>query len=145
MNDSTVLFVDDDPRMLRSLRRAFHDEPYEILFASSGPEAIEVLRRNAVQVIVSDLRMPDMSGLQLLEVVQEEYPDIIQVILSGVPRVPQSEASVMIESVNQGDLFRIVGKVSDLESELKPVIRQAIDNYKLHRARDLVKEESQTR
>ena len=144
MSNSTVLFVDDDQKMLRCLRRAFQDEPYETLFASSGPEAIEILRRNAVQVVVSDLRMPDMSGLQLFEVVQEEHPDIIRIILSGVPHIPQAEISAMITSVNQGDIFKIAGKVSDLESELKPLIRQAVESYERACACDMTTAESQT-
>ena len=63
----TVLFVDDEAQVLRSLRRGLLDEPYDTLFATSAEKALQIMDENQVHVIVTDMRMPVISGLQLLE------------------------------------------------------------------------------
>jgi len=62
MELKTVLFVDDEERLLNSLKRGLIDEAYKCLFANSGPEALKVLETNKVHVIVTDMRMPEMNG-----------------------------------------------------------------------------------
>jgi YesN/AraC family two-component response regulator len=70
--------VDDEEKILRSLKRGLLDEPYNSLFAESGKEALEILEQNEVHVLVTDMRMPEMSGLGLLRIVKKEYPHIVQ-------------------------------------------------------------------
>ena len=86
METRTVLFVDDEEKVLASLKRGLLDEPYEKLFATSGKEAIELLKQNEVHVIVTDMKMPEMTGLELLRIVKREYPHIVRVVLSGYTR-----------------------------------------------------------
>lgn len=133
MEKRTVLFVDDEKKVLMSLKRGLMDEPYETLFAKSGKEALEILQHKEVHVIVTDMRMPDIPGLELLKIVKKEYPYIIRLILSGY-----AELNNVLEAINQGEIFRFITKPWKLEEELKTVIRQAIEYYDLHSEREML-------
>lgn len=78
-----ILFVDDEIHILKSLTRVFIDTDYQIFTANSGANALSILREQEVDLIVSDMRMPNMDGYELLYKVKIEYPDIQRVILSG--------------------------------------------------------------
>ena len=126
MEKRTVLFVDDEEKVLRSLERGLLDEPYKKLFAKSGIEALEILQRKEVHVIVVDMRMPEMTGLELLKIVKKEYPHIIRMVLSGYTQV-----TTLLTAINQGEIFKYITKPWKLEDEFKPAVRQAIDHYDL--------------
>ncbi len=126
----TVLFVDDDEMVLRSLDRALRDEQYNSLFANGGKEALEILKRNEVHVMVTDMCMPDMLGFELLRIVKKEYPYITRMVLSGY-----TEAGNILKAVNEGEVFRYIPKPWKLEEEFKPAVRQGIDYYDLHNER----------
>ncbi|MDA8412809.1 MAG: response regulator [Desulfobacteraceae bacterium] len=79
----TLLFVDDEENVLHALSRIFIDENYTILTASSARKALEILEREPVHLIVSDHRMPVMSGAELLKIVREKYPETIRIMLTG--------------------------------------------------------------
>lgn len=79
----TVMFVDDEKFILRSLRRLFKNENYNSIFMNSGKEALEYLEENSIDLIVSDIRMPNMDGYELLSKVKEKYPKVLRVALSG--------------------------------------------------------------
>ncbi len=132
MKKRTVLFVDDDQNMLRSIERALISEPYNGLFADNAEDALEMLELNEVNVIVSDLHMPDMSGLALLNVVKINHPSIIRLIFSG-----DTCSDNILEAINNGQVFRYVPKPCNL-IELKTIIRQAIDYYHLHSERSML-------
>ena len=131
MEKRTVLFVDDEERILRSLERGLLDEPYNRLFAKSGRKALEILQQEEVHVIVVDMRMPEMSGLELLRIVKEEYPHIIRLVLSAFTQI-----TTLLTAINQGEIFRYITKPWRLEEEFKPTIRQALEYYDLHKERD---------
>jgi two-component system response regulator HupR/HoxA len=133
MEKRTVLFVDDEEKILTSLKRGLLDEPYEILFANSGKEALEILEQSQVQVIVTDMRMPEMDGLELLGIVKKEYPHIIRMVLSGF-----ADLQTLLRSINQGEIFRFVTKPWDFDKEFKPAVRQAIEYYNLHSEREML-------
>ncbi len=92
-----ILFVDDDPNVLSGLRRMLRPlrDRWETLFANSGPEALELLGRQEVDVVVSDMRMPGMDGAELLHTIKDHYPQVIRIILSG-----QSERTKVYETVH---------------------------------------------
>lgn len=79
-----LLFVDDERKILSSLNRLMIDVDYEILTAESGQEALEILEEEPdIDLIISDMRMPYMTGYELLSIVKQRYPKVIRVILSG--------------------------------------------------------------
>jgi two-component system response regulator HupR/HoxA len=132
-----VLFVDDDEIVLRSLERGFLDEPYNTLFAKSGQEALEILQREEVHVIVTDMRMPEMDGLNLLEIIRKMYPHIVGIVLSGY-----TEIDILQKAVNQGGIFRFIPKPWKLEGDFKKVVREAIEHYNLQCKRDTVRQQN---
>lgn len=136
MEKKTVLFVDDEEKILTSLKRGLIDEPYKTLFASSGKEALEILQQNQVHVIVTDMRMPEMGGLELLKAVKEEYPNVIRMVLSGYTQV-----STLLTAINQGEIFRFITKPWKLEEEFKPAIREAVEYYDFQNQRNRLSEE----
>jgi len=125
--------VDDEEKVLTSLRRGLLGEPYEILFAQSGKEALEILQRNPVQVLVSDMRMPEMSGLELQKTVKQRYPYIIRMILSGY-----TDTEELLGLINQGEIFRFICKPWHSNEEFKTTIRQAIEFYNLYSEREML-------
>jgi len=124
-NKPTVLFVDDEEKVLKSLKRGFLDEPYKKLFAISGKEALEILEKNEIYVIVTDMRMPEMNGLELLKIVKEKYPDVVRMALSGYTQI-----STLLTAINQGEIFKFITKPWKLEKEFKPAVREAIEHYR---------------
>jgi DNA-binding NtrC family response regulator len=126
METRTVLFVDDESKVLASLKRGLLDEPYNKLFATSGKEALELLKQNEVHVIVTDMRMPEMSGLELLKIVRREYPHIVRVVLSGYTQI-----TTLLTAINQGEIFKFITKPWKLEEDFKGVVRESIERYNL--------------
>jgi len=127
----TILFVDDEARLLRSIERGMLDEPYRLLFAESGKEALQLLAENEVHALVTDMRMPEMSGLELLKLVKEQYPQIVRIVLSGYTQV-----TTLLTAINQGEIFRFITKPWKMEEDFKPAIRQAIEQYCREAERD---------
>lgn len=81
--EKSILFVDDERQILKSINRMFIDSDYKIHLAGSGEEALEILAENSVDIIVSDMKMPEMDGYELLKRVKNLYPAITRIILSG--------------------------------------------------------------
>jgi two-component system response regulator HupR/HoxA len=138
MEKRTVLFVDDEVRVLGCLRGGLLGEPYKTLFASSAKEALEILEKNEVQVIVTDMRMPEMGGLELLRTVKEKYPHIVRMVLSGYTQV-----TTILTAINQGEIFRFITKPWDFDKEFKPAILEAIEYYDSQNQGDGEAEESE--
>ena len=137
MEKRTVLFVDDEDKILKSLKRGLLDEPYNTLFATSGKEAIEILQREEVHIIVTDMRMPEMSGLELLRIVKQDYPHIVRMVLSGYTQV-----TTLLTAINQGEIFKFITKPWQLEEEFKPAIREAVEYYEFRNQRQTVEAEA---
>jgi DNA-binding NtrC family response regulator len=131
MEKRTVLFVDDNQSVLSSLERGLLDEPYKILFATSAKKALEILEEKEVHVIVTDMRMPEMTGLELLKIVKEKYPRIVRLVLSGYTQI-----TTLLTAINQGEIFKFITKPWKLEEEFKGIVQQAIDYYNLQAERD---------
>jgi len=127
MNSSkaTVLCVDDEVNILNTLKRVLRKEGYRLATATSAGEALEMLSREKVQVIICDQRMPEMDGVTLLKKVREEYPQIIRIILTGF-----IDVDTMKDAVNQGHIFKFLLKPWD-DDDLILEIRQALKQYEL--------------
>lgn len=126
MEKRSVLFVDDEEISLEALERSLKDEQYNKYFARSGEEALEILRQKEVHVIVVDIVMPGMGGLELLKVVKKKYPNIISIALSGYAQ----SADVMTTMYGEG-IYKFISKPWMLDDDLIKIIRQAMGNYDL--------------
>ncbi|MHC4226787.1 MAG: response regulator [Planctomycetota bacterium] len=126
MEKRTVLFVDDDEIILRSLERGLLHETYGKHFAKSGEEALEILQREEVHVIVTDMIMPGLDGLELLKIVGEKYPHIVKMVLSGSVRTHD-----LMAAIREEDVFKFIAKPWQLYEGLRLIIREAIDHYNL--------------
>jgi signal transduction histidine kinase/response regulator RpfG family c-di-GMP phosphodiesterase len=128
-NKPKLLVVDDEPDNLDLLYRTFHRE-FKVLRAESGPAALEILaQQGEVAVIISDQRMPSMSGTEFLSLTATQYPDIIRIILTGY-----TDVGDLVEAINSGKVFKYVTKPWD-DEELKAVVRQAVDTHNVLKAR----------
>ncbi|PKM50996.1 MAG: hypothetical protein CVV02_08665 [Firmicutes bacterium HGW-Firmicutes-7] len=136
----SVLFVDDEINILNSLKRGLMDEAYTCFFASSGKEALAVLEEKKISVIVSDMRMPEMNGLKLLKEVEDKYPRMIKIILSGYTQLPQ-----ILVTINQVDIFKFITKPWKLEEEFKVAIHKALDYYIIQEENDEIKKALQNK
>ena len=127
MHDHTVLFVDDEVNILKALQRLLRNEPMNVLTASRPEQAIDLLEREEVQVVVTDQRMPEMSGVDMLSGIRERNPNIVRMMLTGY-----TEMTIAVEAINRGEIFRLITKPWN-DDELKATLRQAFDHYDLKR------------
>ncbi|MBE9034600.1 response regulator [aff. Roholtiella sp. LEGE 12411] len=124
-----ILVVDDEPDNLDLLYRTFYRD-YKVLRATSGPAALDLLSQEGeVAVIISDQRMPMMSGTEFLSLTATQYPDIIRIILTGYTDVED-----LVEAINAGKVFKYVTKPWEAE-DLKALVRQALDTHNVLKAR----------
>jgi putative nucleotidyltransferase with HDIG domain len=120
-----VLFIDDETNILKALQRLLRNEPCRVITASRGAEALEILDRERPQVVVSDQRMPEISGVDLLQTVRQRHPDVVRILLTGY-----TEMNIAVEAINRGEIFRLVTKPWN-DEELKATLRQAFDTHDL--------------
>jgi GAF domain-containing protein/class 3 adenylate cyclase/two-component SAPR family response regulator len=124
-----LLVVDDEPDNLDLLYRTFHRD-YKVLRADNGPAALEILAKEGdVAVIISDQRMPLMSGTEFLSLTATQYPDIIRIILTGYTDVED-----LVEAINAGKVFKFVTKPWNSD-DLKAVVKQAMDTHSVLKIR----------
>jgi phosphoserine phosphatase RsbU/P len=128
--DLTILFVDDEPDIIRSLRRFLRKEPYGIVFAEGGHEALDILQSQEIQIIVTDLRMPEMDGLELIQQVKKRFPESVRVVLSASQDITQT-----IESINSGEVYRFIPKPLEPES-FKQIMLDAAGFYLMKTGRE---------
>ena len=128
--DIQILFVDDDPLILSGLRRQCRRlrPDWNTRFAESGDQALSMLHEMAVDVVVSDMRMPEMSGAELLEAVRDEWPSTHRIILSG-----QTDQSSLLEHI--GCIHRYLQKPCDVNQILRAIEQSLGLKYALHSSR----------
>jgi response regulator RpfG family c-di-GMP phosphodiesterase len=127
MNDfqHTVLFVDDEENILHSLKRLLRKEGYRMLTANSGSDGLEMLKEHDVHLVVTDQRMPGMSGTEFLAKVKENYPEVIRIVLSGY-----TDVDAITESINKGNVYKFMLKPWN-DQNVKLEIKQALEQYDL--------------
>jgi EAL domain-containing protein (putative c-di-GMP-specific phosphodiesterase class I)/FixJ family two-component response regulator len=116
----TLLLVDDEPHILASLMRVFRRDGYHILSVHSGAEGLELLSKHKVDVIISDQRMPGMTGVEFLQQAKVNYPDTIRIVLSGY-----TELKSVTDAINEGSVYRFLTKPWD-DDLLRAQIGKAI-------------------
>ncbi len=118
----SILFVDDEDHILKAIARLMRNEPYILFFASSGREALEILKSEKIDIVVSDMRMPEMDGLTLIKQIKERYPDVTRIILSGYAQAPN-----VLAAINQGDVYKYITKPWNPPEEFKAVLKSAAE------------------
>jgi len=125
VQEHTVLFVDDEVNILKAIQRLLRHEPMNVLTASRPQEALDLLDRSEAQVVVSDQRMPEMSGVDLLSNIRDRHSDMVRMMLTGY-----TEMNIAVEAINRGEIYRLITKPWN-DDELKATLRQAFDHYDL--------------
>jgi DNA-binding NtrC family response regulator len=120
MRNPVVLIVDDEPLIFDSLRRELKREPYRLVYAHNGADALRVLETEPVDIMVCDHMMPGMTGVELLKSVSTRYPDVVRVLLTG-----HASMRLAREAINQGSIYKFLTKPCEPE-EMRLVLREAV-------------------
>lgn len=121
-----ILIVDDEPANLRSLERLFRTE-YEVLTAGSGAEALDLLGQHDVALLITDQRMPEMTGIELLQRTVPLRPRMVRMVLTGY-----TDVEALVEAINCGQVYRYVGKPWN-NDELKLTVKRALEHYETNK------------
>ena len=123
-----ILVVDDEEEILFSLRGLLRQD-FELYTAASGAEALDLMRRKVIHVLMTDQRMPQMTGVELLEQALTVCPEAVRIVFTGY-----ADIKAVIDAVNQGRIFRYLTKPWDPD-ELVSALRQGCDEYEKVTAR----------
>ena len=122
---SKLLLVDDEPNILTSLNRLLRSEGYAIRTAESGAQALELMAQDPPDVVISDMRMPAMTGAEFLSKAREGWPDCVRLLLTGF-----SDTESTIAAVNQGGIHAYLNKPWD-DTQLIQAVRGAVERKTL--------------
>ena len=118
---NTILVVDDEPEILDSLRRTLRDETYRIVTTTSAVHALERIAEGGIDVLITDLDMPEMSGVELMSRVRALHPDVVRILITG-----HASLDSAMKAINDGEVHRYLTKPWS-KGELRETIRQALD------------------
>lgn len=120
-----ILFVDDEENVLKAMLRIFRKENYSISTARSGPEALKLLQNEPVNIVISDHRMPHMTGAELLHKIKELYPQTIRIMLTGY-----ADVNAIMGAVNEGSVYKFITKPWN-DEDLRLTVSLALEQYDL--------------
>lgn len=118
-----ILYVDDEENNLISFKATFRIK-YKVYTAISGDEAMKILDQNNIEIIITDQRMPNMTGVEFLEKVLVKYPDTMRILLTGY-----TDMAAVVDAINKGKIFHYLTKPWD-ENELEMTINRAHEAFK---------------
>ncbi len=127
MEPRIVLFVDDDPEILKVLRRMVRGDGLTVLTATGPEHAFDILKGVEIPVVVSDHQMPEMLGVDFLAALRERHPESIRILLTG-----QAEMQIAVEAINRGEIYRMITKPCRRE-ELRGTLGQAFEHFEMRR------------
>ena len=130
VDNETVLFVDDEPRILSAIKRLIRPLELKAYFAESGADGLQVLKEHHIDLVISDMRMPEMDGAQFLTEVKKLWPDTVRMLLTGY-----ADISSTIEALNNGGIYRYISKPWD-DIELKKIIGDGLKIRRLETVRN---------
>lgn len=122
-----ILCVDDEPNILSSLRRLLRGEGYQVLLAPGGEAGLATLESESVDIVISDMRMPEMDGAQFLERVRAKWPDTIRLLLTGY-----ADIQSILDAINRGEIYRYVTKPWN-DNDILLIVRHALERKELER------------
>src|SRR5665213_424462 len=123
-NRHTILVVDDEPDVVKSVQDLLRLE-YKVLGATRARQAMDIMRNDEVHVVMTDQRMPEITGVEFLRQIRGDYPEAIRLLFTGY-----ADIRAVIDAINQGNVYRYITKPWDPE-ELETIIRQAVERYDL--------------
>ncbi|MHC8328651.1 HD domain-containing phosphohydrolase [Pseudomonas sp. LB1P83] len=116
----TILLVDDEESILNSLRRLLRGQPYDVLLATSGAQALDIMGKQLVDLVMSDARMPNMDGATLLAHIHQRHPDTLRILLTGY-----ADLTMIVKAINEGQIDRYISKPWH-DEELLLTLRQSL-------------------
>ncbi len=122
-----VLLVDDEESILNSLRRLLRSQPYDVVLATSGAQALEIMATRPIDLVMSDARMPGMDGATLLAEVHRLYPGTRRILLTGY-----ADLSTIVKAINDGQIHRYISKPWN-DEELQLILQQTLEHQRLER------------
>jgi len=143
VDNITILFVDDELSILSTLKRLLRREPYDILTADSGQQGLDILAEKSVNIVISDMRMPHMSGAEFLQQVKQHYPQTKRIIMSGY-----ADIEAVVDAVNKGGICHFISKPWD-NDELKTIIcdlvadKQNQESQQIQTLQSIIREQQQ--
>jgi len=127
---ASLLFVDDEQNILSSLRRLFRSQGYRIFMVTSGAEGLQILSSESIDLVISDMRMPEMDGAEFLEQVAKKWPDTIRILLTGF-----ADLDSTIAAINKGSIYQYISKPWE-DSDLKLSVQHALEHKLLEQERN---------
>ena len=121
-----ILIVDDEPANLRTLARLFRDQ-YHVMTAGSGAEALQLLSQHDVALLITDQRMPGMTGIELLKNTVSLRPRMVRMILTGY-----TDVEALVEAINCGEVYRYVTKPWN-NDELRLTVKRALEHFETNK------------
>src|SRR5471030_1139844 len=121
----TLLCVDDEPNILSALRRLFRARGYRVLLAEGGAEGLRILEQESVDLVISDMRMPEMDGARFLAQVRQRWPDTLRLLLTGY-----SDIQSIQDAINCGEIYRYITKPWD-DNDIVLLVRHALERRAL--------------
>jgi len=123
-----IIAVDDEPNNLRALERLFRHD-YEVITAESGDEALRLLSEHDAALVITDQRMPNMTGVELLKRTADIRPHMVRIILTGY-----TDVETLVEAINSGLVYKYVTKPWDNE-ELRLTVNRALEHFETNKGR----------
>jgi len=120
-----ILLVDDEPSILKALKRLFSDTDYKIFTATSGDQGLELCEKEEFALVMSDYRMPHMTGVEFLAKVKEKYLDTIRIVLSGY-----ADVVAIVEAINDGQVYKFLSKPWN-DQDLLTTVQRSLEHYDL--------------
>jgi response regulator RpfG family c-di-GMP phosphodiesterase len=128
-NKPKVLLVDDEESILNSLRRLLRGQPFDVLLATGGAQALDIMAQQPIDLVMSDARMPNMDGATLLAHIHKLYPTTTRILLTGYADLP-----TIIKAINEGQIHRYISKPWN-DEEMLLTLRQALAHQHSERER----------
>ena len=125
MKKDSILVVDDEVNILNSLKRALMDEPFDVCTTTDYKEALDIVKNREIKVVISDHRMPGINGVDFLQMIKDENPDIIRILFTGYADIQMAQ-----EAINIGEVYRFINKPWDIQ-DLLTTLRNALEKFDL--------------
>jgi response regulator RpfG family c-di-GMP phosphodiesterase len=135
MSQYTILIVDDEPDIVDLLDETFRDAGYRVMTALDAHAALSQLKNDIPDVIISDNRMPMMSGIEFFELVRREHQDVIRVLMTGY-----ADLKIAIEAINRGWVYKFITKPFKME-EILVAVQRALEYYEMVRQKQVLEQQ----